>query len=118
MSREYKFPREFLDLVRTMPFIEAEELLRDRRIEVLQRLHEAKDGEEKVNLGYILSALNDELHVVGQKMNRLAIGRAIRQLFGEEGYAKWREWRAMNEAQASEGHGPTPPAQVKAAARP
>ncbi len=90
MTREYHFPTEFLELVRTMPFIEADELLTNRRQEVLSRLYVA-EGEERLNLGYVLSAINDEIHLVRQKMQRIKVGQAVRDCFGEDGFARWRE---------------------------
>lgn len=90
MSREYRFPTEFLELVRTMPFVEADELLVNRRQEVLSRLYVA-EGEDRVNLGYVLSAINDEIHLVRQKLQRIKVGQAVRDCFGEDGFARWRE---------------------------
>lgn len=90
MSREYRFPTEFLELVRTMPFSEADELLVNRRQEVLSRLYVA-EGEDRVNLGYVLSAINDEIHLVRQKLQRIKVGQAVRDCFGEDGFARWRE---------------------------
>lgn len=90
MSREYCFPSEFLELVRTMPFVEADELLVNRRQEVLSRLYVA-EGEDRVNLGYVLSAINDEIHLVRQKLQRIKVGQAVRDCFGEDGFARWRE---------------------------
>lgn len=90
MSRVYQFPTEFLELVRTMPFVEADELLVHRRQEVLSRLYVA-EGEDRVNLGYVLSAVNDEIHLVRQKLQRIKVGQAVRDCFGEDGFARWRE---------------------------
>lgn len=89
MSRRYQFPQEFLEKVRTMPLIEAEELLRDRRREVLAQLMSAPDP-DKIDLGYVLSAINDEIALVVDKRNRVRVGQAVRDCFGAEGFEQWR----------------------------
>jgi len=100
MSKRYEFPSEFLELVRTMPFSEAEELLRQRRQEVLQRLHACNQGPESIDLGYVLAAINDEIHLVVQKRNRIKVGQAVRDCFGDEGFARWRERVVLLELEA------------------
>ena len=99
MSKQYEFPTEFLELVRTMPFVEAEEMLETRRQEVLARLY-AADKADKVDLGYILSAINGELSLVRQKLRRVKVGQAVRDCFGDEGFAAWRERVVMMELEA------------------
>lgn len=100
MSRRYEFPKQLLELVRTMPFCEAEELLRQRRQEVLERLHASQQGADTVDLGYVLSALNDEIHILVTKQQRIKVGQAVRDCFGEEGFARWRERLAQMEVEA------------------
>lgn len=101
MSRRYEFPAQLLELVRTMPFCEAEELLRHRRQEVLQRLHACNQGPESMDLGYVLSAINDEIHLLTQKQQRIKVGQAVRDCFGDDGYARWRERLALMEQEAA-----------------
>lgn len=100
MSKHYEFPREFLDLVRSMPFVEADELLIQRRQDLLARLLVADDA-DKVDLGYILSAVNDEIHLLRQKMHRVKVSKAVRECFGDEGFELWRQRVVMMELEAA-----------------
>lgn len=101
MSRDYEFPSGFLELVRTMPLVEADELLVDRRLDLLRRLHACVDGQERVDLGYVLSAVNDEIYLVRQRMQRIKVGQAVRDCFGDEGFARWRERVVLMELEAT-----------------
>ena len=97
-NKRYAFPSEFLELLRTMPWIEAEELLRDRRTEVLARLHSQDTGaQDRVDLGYVISALNNEIHLISQKMERANWSRSVRAVFGEEGWQRVRDHMVMLE---------------------
>lgn len=100
MSKKYEFPAQFLDLVRSMPFVEADELLVQRRQDLLARLLVAEDA-DKVDLGYILSAVNDEIHLLRQRMQRVKVSKAVRECFGDEGFELWRQRVALMELEAA-----------------
>jgi hypothetical protein len=97
--------------LRTMPDLEAEQILRDRRDELglergLIRTAHAAAGtaKERTRLQAALSEMRaldqkigDELHSICKRQDRLAWQKAIREVLGEEAYLQVRAWVIMNE---------------------
>lgn len=105
---------EFLDRLREMPDIEAEQEL------VLRKEHRAMEhavitrarqdfeerghkGAEWRNLGLELAVmaqdsllLNEALKACRKRQDRVSWSKAVRALFGEEGFSQCRVWMAMN----------------------
>lgn len=84
-------------LVRTMPWCEAEDMLFARRAEVLGRLCAADDS-DKVDLGYILSALNMEIAAIHRKQDGAAWSRTVRAVCGEDLWAQCIQHKRALEA--------------------
>lgn len=109
----------FLERVREMPDIEAKEQIEMRREalsleynllmaerERLAPMVRAGDraaraehhqiGVALVTIGYDMGVLRVALKEVNERMSRLAWGRAVTAVFGQEGYAQCREWMEAN----------------------
>lgn len=94
----------FFDVIRSMPFREADEELRRRRHDALQRRLLArigKDGIEEDRLNILLTRLNDELHRINRINRDFQLQVAIRTLFGDEGWEQVKVWMLQNHPEAA-----------------
>lgn len=77
----------FWDRLKGMPHVEAERMLRDRRLWAIQCRHAAQqrgDGDEVQAFDLLTTKLNDELHRVCQLQNVSNIKRAMRAVLTPE----------------------------------
>lgn len=82
-----------------MPWIEALELLEDRRQEVLGRLYGLNQHDPSVvDLGYILNALKSEIKLIHLKMEKNNLRTAIREALGDEAYGQVVQYLKLREA--------------------
>lgn len=73
----------FWERLSEMPFVEAEQLLRLTRANVLATI-KACEGENVGILQAFISRLNDEIHLLSQSEDKKRIWRAIEMLFGPD----------------------------------
>ncbi len=95
--------KHFWDTIRTMPVVEAEQMLKEIRADVslrLVRAREKKSNESVAELCALNTVLNVEIHRIAQINRSAMMTRAIRNLWGEEGHAMWREEIARLESLA------------------
>lgn len=85
--------KEWWIVVRSTQFLEAELMLKDYRAELVQ-LQSAHSTQE--NMAEI-TKVNEEIHRLSQIQNRANIARAVRNIFGDEGWARVREEAARLE---------------------
>ncbi|AKJ28787.1 hypothetical protein AAW51_2096 [Caldimonas brevitalea] len=91
----------FWATVRSMPWVEAEEVLRARRGDTLRRMNAAQragNGVELSCLARLTARLNDEIHLVSQRAQRARWSAAVRAVYGDEGWAQVIQWMRAEEA--------------------
>lgn len=97
--KAHHYGPDFFGVVRSMPFFEADQLLRDRihdanaaRVDAQRR----KDGNEQAELEALLSKLKDELHMRNRANRDYQMQTAVKTLFGDEGWAQVKQWLIEN----------------------
>lgn len=79
--------KEWWIVVQSTQLHEAQTMLRDYKADLLQ----LRTGPGAQETGPEIARVNDEIHRISQIQNRANISRAVRNLFGEEGWAQVRE---------------------------
>lgn len=86
----------FWEIVQTAPFVEADQMLRQRKYDALDRKMEATDAKEKVELSNLITRINDELHRLNRINRDYQMQVAIRSVFGEDAWELVKVWMAQN----------------------
>lgn len=94
----------FFNIIQTTPDdVEAEDMLRRARTAVLREKAQAVElGVTRADqsLSMLLTRLNDELHYLSERRNRVHWRDAVKALFGESGYRQCCDYLAAKDAEA------------------
>jgi len=75
----------FWERVSTMPYVEAEQHLRRRRLWALeQRMRALKAGDDEKPWELLVTKLNDEIHMVSQAQQSASLRKAMRDVLTPE----------------------------------
>lgn len=88
--------QEWWQVVRETQFFEAETMLKNYRGELLRESKGAPDCATTAEI----SRINDEIHRLGQLQNKARMSQAVRNVFGDEGFAAVKEEMARLEFMA------------------
>ena len=86
----------FWEIVQTAPFIEADQMLRQRKYHALSELALKKDARSQDEYRNLISRINDELHRLNRINRDHHMQLAIKALFGESAWSDIKVWIEQN----------------------
>lgn len=87
-------------IVQTAPYVEADQMLRQRRHDAMQRKIEAADAGEGIEvdkLNLLLTRINDELHRINRINRDFHMQQAIKAVCGAEAWELVKVWLMENQ---------------------
>lgn len=92
----------FWEIVRSAPFVEADEMLRLRRQDAMGQRVESmrrRDGIAEAEANLLLRKINDEMHRLNRINRDYEFQVAVMALFGEDAWERVKVWMMQNRAE-------------------